>query len=73
MQQIGQKNYKTRHDWEKEIIHWELCKKFEFNHLNKLYIHNPEYVLENRTNKISDFEIQTEQKISARRPDLLIV
>ena len=26
------------------MIHWELCKKFKFDHTNKWYIHNPEFV-----------------------------
>ena len=35
---------------------------------------NPESVLENETHKILlDFEIQTDQLISARRPDLVII
>ena len=37
-------------------------------------MHNPESVLENETHKILlDFVIQTDHKISARRPDLVIV
>ena len=37
-------------------------------------MHNPETVLENETHKVLwDFEIQTDQLISARRPDLVIV
>ena len=42
--------------------------------MNKWYMHNPEYILENETHKILwDFEIQTDQPISARRSDLMIV
>ena len=26
MQQIGQKEYKTKHDWVEKVIYWELCK-----------------------------------------------
>ena len=29
------KEYKTRRDWVGKIIHWDLCKKFKFNHTNK--------------------------------------
>ena len=31
------KNYnnKTRHDWVGKVIHWEMCKKFKFDHTNK--------------------------------------
>ena len=57
-----------------KVIHWELCKKFKFDHTNKWYIHNPESVLENERDKILwDFEIQMDHLISARWPDLVIV
>ena len=52
------------------MIHWELCKKFKFNHINKWYIHNPESILENETHKIlGDFDKQTDHLISARPSD----
>ena len=51
-----------------------MCKKFKFDHTNKWYIHNPAPVLENDTHKLlSDFDIQTDHLISARRPDLIII
>ena len=46
---LAQKEYKTRHNWVGKVIHWEMCKKFKFDHMNKCYIHNPAYVLENDT------------------------
>ena len=56
------------------MIHWELCKKLKFDHTNKWYLHNPEFVQENETHKLLwDFEIQTDHQISARRPDLVII
>ena len=64
------KEYKTRHDWEGKVIHWELRKKLKFNHITKWYMHNPETVLENEMLKIFwDFEIQTDHRILARQPD----
>ena len=33
--------FKTRHDWMGKVIHWELSKKFQFDHTNKWYMHNP--------------------------------
>ena len=46
------------------------CKKFKFDHTNKWYMHNLEFVLENETHEILwDFEIQTHHLISARRLD----
>ena len=57
----------------KNSQHWEMFKKFKFDHTNKCYIHNPAPVLENDTHKILlDFDIQTDHLISARRPDLII-
>ena len=55
---LAQREYKTRHDLVGKVIHKELCKKFKFEHTNKLYMHNPEAVLENEMHKIFwDFEI----------------
>ena len=66
--------YKTRHDWVGKVIHWELCKKFKFDHTNKWYMNNPASVLENDTHKLLwDFNIQTDHLIPARRPDLIII
>ena len=71
---LAQKLYKTRHDWVGKVIHWELHKKFKFDHTNKWYMHNPESVQENETHKIlRDFATQTDHLISARRPVLGIV
>ena len=51
-----------------------MCKKFKFDHTNKLYMHNPAPVLENDTNKrLWDFDIHTDHLISVRRPDLKII
>ena len=71
---LAQREYKTRHDWVGKVIHWELCKKLNFHHATKWYMHKPESVLENETHKILwDFEIQTDHLITARRPDLVLI
>ena len=71
---LAQKEYKARHDWVRKVIHWEMCKKFNFDHANKCYMHNPAPVLENDTHKLLwDFDIQTDHLISAKRPDLIII
>ena len=55
-------------------IPWELVKKLKFDHTNKWYIHNQAPILENETHELlGDFEIQTNHKISARRPDMIII
>ena len=71
---LVRKEYKNRHDWVGKVIHWEMCKKFKFDHTNKWYIHNPAPVLENNTHKLQwDFDIHTDRVILARRPDLIII
>ena len=55
------------------VIHWEMCKKFKFDHTNKWYMHNPAHAQENNTHELLwDFDIHTNHLISARRPDLII-
>ena len=69
---LAQKEYKAKHDWVGKVIHWDMCKKFKFDHANKWYVHNPAPVLENDTHKLRwDFDIQTNPLISTRRPDLM--
>ena len=71
---LAQKGYKTRHDWVGKVIHWEMCKKFKFDHTNKGYMYNPASILENEIHKLLwDFDIQTDHLISARRPDRIII
>ena len=66
--------YKTRYNWVRKVIHWELYKKFKFDHTNKWYMHNLESILENETHKLLwDFETLTDYLILGRGPDLVIV
>ena len=71
---LAQKVYKTKNEWVVKVIHWELCKRFKFDHMNKWYMHNSESILENEMHKfLWDFKIQTDLLISAKRPDLIII
>ena len=71
---LAQKEYNTRHDWVGKVIHWELCKKLKFDHVNNWYMHNPESVMENEMLKLLwDFEIQMDHLISVSRPNLVII
>ena len=71
---LVQTEYKTWHDWMGKVIHWELRKKFEFDHMKKWYWLNLKSFLENETHKIHwDFEMQTVHLISARQLDLVEV
>ena len=58
---LAQKEYKTRHNWVGKVINWEFCKKFQFDHMNKCDMHNPDFVPGNETHKLLwDFEILTD-------------
>ena len=71
---LAQKEYKVRYDWVGKVIHWEMCRKFQFDHTNKWYMYNLAPVLENDSHKLLwDFSIQTDQLIPARRPDHIII
>ena len=49
----------TKHNWVGKMILWDLWKKFRFDHTNKLYMHNPESVLENETHEILEHDGDT--------------
>ena len=49
---LALKKHKTGLDWVGKVIHWEMCKKFKFDHTNKWYMHNAASVLENDTHKL---------------------
>ena len=64
---LAQKEYKARHDWVGKVIHWEMCRKFQFDHTNKWYMHNPAPVLENDSHKLLwNLNIQTDHLIPAK-------
>ena len=58
---LAQMEYKTRHDWVGKVTHWDMCKKFKFDHTNKWYMHNPASVRGNYSHKL-----QWDHLISAR-------
>ena len=71
---LARREYKARHDCVGKVIHWEMWKKFKFDHTNKWYMHNPAPDLENATHKLLwDFKIRKDYIIPARRPDLIII
>ena len=70
---LVQKENKTRPDWVRKVIHWELSKKLKFDHTTKRYMHKPESFLDNETHRIHRyFEIQKNRLISKRRPDQMV-
>ena len=71
---LAQKEYKARHDLVGKLVRWEMWRKFQFDHSNKWYMHNPAPVLENDMHELLwDFNIQTDHLIPARTPDLKII
>ena len=69
---LAQSDYKTRHGLlGKVIIHWELCKKLKLDHTNKWYMHNPESVLENKTQTPLRLSDTNGSPLSNRWPDLV--
>ena len=57
-----------------KVIHCELCKKLEFYHTTRWYMHKSEPVRENETQKVLlGFKVQTNHFIPVRKPDLVIV
>ena len=58
---LAQKEYKARNYWVGKVIHWEMCKKFQSDHTNKWYMHNPAPVLQNATHELLwEFNIHTD-------------
>ena len=71
---LAQKEYKARHDWVGKGIHWEMCRKFQFDRTNKWYMYNPAPVQENDLCRLLwDFNIQMDHLILTRRPDLIVI
>ena len=71
---LAQKEYNSRHTCAGKVIHWELCKRLEFDQTTKRYMHKLEFVWENDMHKIlMDFEIQTDNSILTRRSYLVVI
>ena len=71
---LAQREYKRRHDCVVKALHWDLCRLYDIDCGNKCYEHQPDGVLETSDVKILwDFNIQTDNEIQARRPDIVVV
>ena len=69
----AQKEYKTRYDWV-GVIYWESSRRLNFDPASKWYIHRPESVLKNETQKIlCDVLIKTVHLNRAEKPDIGII
>ena len=65
--------YLNRHDRLGQFIHWCLCKNFGLSHEINWWEHKPPNVIENKNaTTLWDFDIHTDRKIQANRPDILV-
>ena len=73
-EKLAQKEYKRQHDNVAKKVHWDICKKNGLEHSEKWYEHAPEGAVENEEIKVLwDINIQCENLIEARRPDLIVI
>ena len=73
-EKLVQKEYKRRHDNVARKVHWDICKKNGLEHSEKWYEHAAEGAVENEEIKILwDINIQCDNLIEARRPDLIVI
>ena len=71
---LAQKEYKKRHDNVARMIRWELCGVHGLDRADKCYEHQPQSVSEtDKTKVLWDFNIQCDNVIEARRPDIVVV
>ena len=71
---LTQREYKRRHDTVAKLVHWKLCEKHNLERKEKWYEHCPEGAVEDDDVKlIWDINIQCDNVIEARRPDLILV
>ena len=68
---LAQHEYKRQHDNVAKFVHWKLCEKLHLVWRDKWYEHAPEGSVEN--DNASDMNIQCDNIIKARRPDIVLV
>ena len=73
-EKLAQKEYRRRHDNVAKKVHWDICKKNRLERSEKWYEHAPEGALGNEEIKVLwDVNIQCDNLIEARRPDLIVI
>ena len=71
---LTQKEYKRRHDNVAKKVHWDICRNNGLEHSEKWYEHAPEGAVENEEIKVLwDLNIQCDNLIEARRPDVIVI
>ena len=72
-EKLVQKLYERRHDNVAKKVHWHICKENRLEHSEKWYKHAPEGAVENEEIKVLwDINIQCDNLIEARQPDLIV-
>ena len=69
---LAETEYKGSHDNVVRYIHWQLCGKCRLERASSWYEQKPEGMVESE-NLLWDFTVQCDQKIEARRPDIVFV
>ena len=73
-EKLAQKEYKRRHSNVAKKVHLDLCNKNGLEHTEKWYEHVPEEAVENEEVKVlSDINVQCDNVINARRPDIILI
>ena len=73
-EKLAQKEYKRRNDNVAKKVHWDICKKNRLEHSEKWYGHASEGAVENEEIKVLwDINIQCDNLIEARQPDLIVI
>ena len=66
---LAQNEYKSRHDWVRKVIYWELCKILKFDHADKWCKHKVDTVLENEIK----FSRKANGLPNSKRPDFVLI
>ena len=73
-EKLTQKEYKRRHGNVAKKVHWDICKKNKLEHIEKWYKHASEGAVVNEKIKVLwDINIQCDNLIEARQPDLIVI
>ena len=73
-QNLLRENTKESMTYVTRMVHWKLCEKFKLEKSEKYYLRSPQTVSENIYHKlIWDMNIQCDNVIVERRPDIVIV
>ena len=71
---LAQREYRRRDDTVAKLVHWKLCEKHNLERKEKWYEYCPEGAVgDDDVKLIWDINIQCDNVIEARRPDLILV